>query len=409
MRTPDTTPTFSPDGGPCATLLVVTKPKERKPGRWKRRFVGAGILTTVIVSGTWIAIHEVPWFGPFLAEATRSIVGPGPVAWVEDVVYGAEDKVNLTFKSAEKPKTFWSAPSASAAPPLAKGEEPPAAFEPPFDNVKAEGDGTWIPMQAPGDTEKVALYKTLVHPDPKRPFAAVAVVAASLKDLELELVAGTDEPKSTRVGRSERTGLVPESDRATALAVFNGGFRAMHGNYGMKIGDQSFIPPRDIACTVSFYEGDRLEIRTWSQVKENEPSMLAYRQTPPCLVEQGQSNPALLQEFNRNWGATVGGDTIIRRSALGLSKDKRFLFYALGDAVTAQSIGRAMTTVGAYDAAQLDVNYSYPRFMLIEHGKDGSTGLTEPLVPEIKYSPADYLGRPAERDFFYLKRKRASS
>ena len=388
----------------------MTKAKEPKTGRWKRRLLGTGIVTAALTAGTWIAIHEIPWFGPFLAEGTRSIVGPGPVAWAEDLVYGAEDKVNLTFKGTEAPKTFWAAPSSSvAAPPLEKGEEPPKAFAPPFDGVKADLDGTWIPMKARGDTERVALYKSLVHPDPKRPFAAVAVVAISLKDLELELVAGTDEPKSNRVARSDRLGLIPEADRATAVAAFNGGFRAMHGNYGMKVGALSFIPPRDFACTVAFYPDNRLEVRTFSQIKESEPTMLAYRQTPPCLVEQGESNPALLQEFNRNWGATVGGDTIIRRSALGLSKDKRFLFYALGDAVTAQSIGRAMLSVGAYDAAQLDVNYSYPRFMLIEHGKEGSTQLTEPLVPEIKYSPADYLGRAAERDFFYLKRKRASS
>lgn len=388
----------------------MSKAKEPKPSRWKRRLLGAGIVVTAVTAGTWIAIHEVPWFGPFLAETARSVVGPGPIAWLEDVVYGAEDKVNLALKSDEKPKTFWTAPTSSAeAPPPAPGDEPPPAFAAPFDGVKADGDGTWIPMQAPGTGERVALYKSLVHPDPKRPFAAVAVVAIALKELELELVAGTDEPKSREVPRAERPGVIPEADRASAVAVFNGGFRAMHGNYGMKLGDKTFIPPRDIACTLAMYPDDRLEIRTWSGIKASEPTMLAYRQTPPCLVEQGEANPALLQEFNRNWGATVGGDTIIRRSALGLSKDKKFLYYALGDAVTAQSIGRAMSAVGAFDAAQLDVNYSYPRFMLIEHGKDGATELVQPLVPDIKFSPADYLGRSAERDFFYLKQKRPTS
>jgi hypothetical protein len=388
----------------------VPSAKERKPSRLKRRLLGAGIVTTALAAGAWVAIHEIPWFGPWVAEAARGVVGPGPIAWLEDVVYGAEDKVNLALKSDEKPKTFWTAPTSSAAaPPPRPGDEPPPTFTAPFENVKADGDGVWIPMRAPGDTDRVALYKALVHPDSKRPFAAVAVVAIDLKELELELVAGFDEPKSQAVTRAERPGLIPEADRAAAVAVFNGGFRAMHGNYGMKLGDKTFIPPRDIACTLAMYPDDRLDIRTWSQIKDTEPTMVGYRQTPPCLVEQGEPNPALLQEFNRNWGATVGGDTIIRRSALGLSKDKRFLYYALGDAVTAQSIGRAMQVVGAWDAAQLDVNYSYPRFMLVEHGRDGASELVEPLVPDIKYSPADYLGRPAERDFFYLKRKRPSS
>jgi outer membrane protein TolC len=118
----------------------------------------------------------------------------------------------------------------------------------------------------------------------------------------------------------------------------------------------------------------------------------------------GGWNPGLLHEFNRNWGATVGGDTIIRRSAIGLSKDKKHLFYALGDAVTAQSIGRAMITVGAHDAAQLDVNHSYPRFLLFEKA-DGGAVATAPIIPDIKFNPSEYVRTPSQRDFFFLTRK----
>jgi len=42
--------------------------------------------------------------------------------------------------------------------------------------------------------------------------------------------------------------------------------------------------------------------------------MNGYRQTPPCLVEQGKVNTALESvEYNKNWGATVSGETVIRR------------------------------------------------------------------------------------------------
>jgi hypothetical protein len=150
-----------------------------------------------------------------------------------------------------------------------------------------------------------------------------------------------------------------------------------------------------------------LTIQTFSSLKEREPSLAWYRQTPPCLAEEGEPNPQLLHEFNRNWGATVGGETIIRRSALGLSKDGRYLYYALGDAVTAQSIGRAMLAVGAHDAAQLDVNFSYPRFFVFEQGEAGPSA-SQPIIPDIKYSPSEYVGTPSHRDFFYVTRKKSA-
>lgn len=384
----------------------------KRRSRWARRLLVVGALGVASTAGLWIAIHEVDGFGPALADGVRSVVGPGPVAWAEDTAYGIADWLNLHTRANEAPKTYWDPPSpettvpAAAAPgqpdPMANA---PAPASPPFENVAAEGDGKWIPMKAPWETGPIALYKTLLHPDSKRPFAAVAIVAIHLSEMDLHLVAGTDEPKSQRVPRAERPGLIPDADQEILVAAFNGGFKAMHGNYGMRIGERLFIPPRGFACDVGLSKNDIIVIGTHESLADVEPSFSWYRQTPPCLVEGGDPNPGLLHEFNRNWGAAVGGDTIIRRSAIGLSKDKKHLFYALGDAVTAQSLGRALLTVGAHDAAQLDVNYSYPRFLLFERGEGGSSA-TGPIIPDIKFNPADYVRTPSQRDFFYLTRKR---
>lgn len=344
------------------------------------------------------------------------MVGPGPVAWAEDIVYGAEDFVHVHTQGSAPPKTFWEPTKDVEEPIVVHAKDgktivldpllgAPAAVPPPFDAVAAPGDGVWSALHAPSDVAPVAMWRTLIHPDPKRPFAAVAVAAMDLTQVRLVLVAGTDEPKSQQVYRADRPGKVADEDLAELLAVFNGGFRAMHGNYGMRVGPLLFIPPRDIGCTVASSPTGELSIRTFSAIKAEEPSFAWYRQTPPCLVEAGEPNPGLLSEFNKNWGATVGGDTIIRRSAIGLSKDKHYLFYALGDATTAQSIGKAMQFVGAEDAAQLDVNFSYPRFFTAEHGSSGTT-LAEPLIPELKFSPSEYVSLPSQRDFFYVARKK---
>ena len=373
-----------------------------------------GALTSVALGGLWVAIHEIPGFGPALADGVRSVLGPTAVAVAEDVAYGVADFVNVQTRADEAPKTFWEEPAAlPALAPAAAGEAPldpmqsaPPAFAPPFPKVAAEHDGRWFPMRAPWDAGPIAMYKAQVHPDPKRPFAAVAVVAMDLTQLDLALVAGTDEPKSQQVPRADRPGLVPAADQARLVAAFNGGFKAMHGNYGMRIGDKTFLPPRSIACSVAHLSGSAILIRTHSELGAAEHTATWYRQTPPCLIENGEPNPGLLHEYNKNWGATVGGETIIRRSALGVSKDGRYVFYALGDAVTAQSIGRAMQVVGSHGAAQLDVNHSYPRFLLFEQGASGVSA-TQPLIEDLKYNPGDYVGTASQRDFFYVTRKDA--
>jgi Phosphodiester glycosidase len=418
--------------------LTTTTQTTKKMGKWRRRALIAAGITAVGVPGLWVAIHEVPGLGPALADGARALFGPKAVAWAEDVSYGIQDRIDQWRYKDAKPKTFWDAPSdapiappppsplvpvtvvsaaasgsaSAGAPPAEAPSFPPPAFSAPVPAVAADGDGTWLGVRdntPPGQSS--ALVKAVVHPDPKRNFAAVAVIAVDLSRVDLHVVAGTQEPQSDKVPSEHRPGIVPKDAFADLVAAFNGGFKATHGHYGMMIDGETFIPPRDIGCTVALYKDGSLKIRTWSDVKASEPTMNAYRQTPPCLVQSGKVNETLEGgEYNRNWGSTVSGETVIRRSAIGLDKTGKVLFYGLGEAVTAQSLARAMRAAGAEDAAQLDVNYSYPRFLFFDKAEG-----TEPprvaatLIPGIKYQKTEYTGGTELRDFFYLTRKHPSS
>jgi hypothetical protein len=369
--------------------------------------------------------------GPALADGGRAVLGPRAVAWIEDVAYGVQDRVDRWRYKDAPPKTFWDAPSAAASAPVlpvapvpsASGSAgapaappeaetfPPAAFTPPIRGVAADGDGAWIPVKegAPAGQPPV-MYKSLVHPDAKRSFAAVAVVAVDLRRVDLHLVAGTQEPASSAVPSDHRPGMIPREAQGDLVAAFNGGFKATHGHYGMMIDGETFLPPREIGCTIAMYKDRSLKIRAWPGVKETTEAMIAYRQTPPCLVEQGKTNTQLEGvEYNKNWGATVSGETVIRRSAIGVDKSGRVLFYGLGEAVTAQALAHAMRAVGAEDAAQLDVNYSYPRFLFFERAGEEAPRVGSALIPGIKYQHSEYVGGPELRDFFYLTRRRPSS
>lgn len=403
-------------------MTKTPKPKSGRLRRIARRTLAA---LAVVILALWIGIHYIPWLGPALADGVRAVAGPGPVAWAEDTVYELEDRVNRFLYKDSKPKTLWDVPSAapiataepapvapaatgSGAPEAsaAPADFPPPRFKAPFDNVATEGDGVWIPISDPGQPgAPPSMYKAMVHPDPKRSFAVVAVVAMDPTRLDLTLVAGTQEPESITVGKDKRPGLVPSDKQADLVAAFNGGFKATHGHYGMMLGGETFLAPRDIACTVALYRDRSIRIRTWPRVKETEGDMVAYRQTPPCLIEEGKPNVALSVEYNRNWGATVSGETVIRRSAIGVAPGGKVIFFGLGEAVTAQALGQAMQSIGAESAAQLDVNYSYPRFLLYDRSGPGSpphaaTG----LIHDIKFQASEYVGEPALRDFFYVTR-----
>ncbi|MFO0758376.1 MAG: phosphodiester glycosidase family protein [Byssovorax sp.] len=395
-----------------------------KPRRRRRALIALGVAGAG-VPALWFAINHVPWLGPVLADGARAVLGPGPVAWLEDTAYALQDRIDrIRYKDAP-PKTFWEAPEApsgapAAALPSAEAQAekpaepgaqpvydgfPPPPFQAPFSNVAAQGDGTWIAMKEPG------MAKSLVHPDPKRSFAAVAVVAIDLRRIDLKMVAGTTEPSSTSVKSDHRPGLIPKEAGDALIAAFNGGFKTTHGHYGMMLDGETFVPPRDISCTVGLYKDGSIRIRTWPELKPSEPDMLGYRQTPPCLVEQGKTNTVLdTGEYNRNWGAAVGGETVIRRSAIGIDKDGHTLFYGFGDAVTAQSLSQAMKAIGAMDAAQLDVNYSYPRFLLYERpAPDAPPKAASSLVPGVKFVSREYVEEPSPRDFFYLVRRKQTS
>jgi hypothetical protein len=419
---------------------VVAEPETKNKRRWGRRAAIGIAASAVVVGGVWYGIHNIPGFGPAIADGVRSVLGPGVVAWIEDTAYGVADQVNVWRHGDEAPTTFWEAPAPSAPPaavvpaavvpaavvpaavvpakvstPMAEpgGTKtadatpcfPPPGFEAPFPKVATPGEGVWIVMGEGSRTgEPPSMAKTIVHPDPKRAFAAVAVVAMDLTRVSLHLVAGTTEPFAEKVPLEARPGLVPKGEHSDLVAVFNGGFKALHGHYGMMLEGTTFLPPRDVACTVGMYRDGAIKIRTWPAIEATENDMVAYRQTPACLVEQGELN-AKLGEYNKNWGATVSGETVIRRSAIGIDASGRTLFYGLGEAVTAQSLARAMKAAGAQDAAQLDVNYAYPRFLLFDHPPGADPKAVSSLVPRIDYRPLDYVREPSPRDFFYVRKR----
>jgi hypothetical protein len=245
------------------------------------------------------------------------------------------------------------------------------------------------------------MVKTMVHPDAERPYTVLALVAMDLSKIRLHAAAGTFEPRDPTFPSEMRSGKVPPERLDDLIAAFNGGFQTIHGGYGMMVDGHRIGEPRKDACTVGIYVDGTIRIRSWSLIESETGEMVAYRQTPRCLVEQGVRHPELENRYNTSWGAVVNGGTLIRRSALGISEDGKVLFFGMGDSLTARSLADGMKAAGSHDVAQLDVNHVFPRFVFFGESR-GKLEALEPLCPGFSFSPGDYVTAPMARDFFYV-------
>ncbi|MCL4486874.1 MAG: phosphodiester glycosidase family protein [Chloroflexi bacterium] len=378
----------------------------------------------------FLAIH--PTAIPSLVDQTRTLVGPEPIAAAENVFYGVSDAYRkMTCGDCTTPG-YWTpatpaqsaaqiATQRTAAPSVAisasqtttvatQPPAPPIRFQPRdlaplYPALAAPGEGVWTTLPNSFDPSAAPLtYKTFLHSDPARPYARVAIVAIDATRLRLHAVAGTLEPVSA--ARVARSGLIPRTDLAALVAAFNGGFKAIHGHYGMMVDGQTILPPQPNADTIAIYRDGRVRIAPWSIISDTLPSMQSFRQTPAFLAYHDQVNSALADEQLFSWGKSVSGKTVIWRSALGISADGRTLYYAAGESLTARRLAEALVAVGASNAAELDVNWSFERFLTYA---PPSGKLTEQvLLDRLHYQPGMYVVYPSARDYFYLTLAKAT-
>ncbi|WP_437728584.1 hypothetical protein [Sorangium sp. So ce861] len=398
----------------------------QRPGAvQRRRRLRRWVLGSLAVSGLagvglWIAVHRIPWMGPLVANGLRSVIGAENVTAIEETAYGVEDRVHRLLRKNEPPKTYWEVPeqapapaapaveaSVAVAPAVVAAAFRPKDVGPSHAAWPAPGDGQWVPIadrRRPGDPPR--LYKTLIHPDPHRSWAELFIVAVDLSGVDVHLMAGSREPAATtEEGKTyERPAKIPEAHHERLLAAFNGGFMTEHGQWGMRLDGVTLVRPRENGCTLALHGDGRMQIAPWARMADGEGGMRWWRQTPSCMIDEGELHPALRASEVRNWGATLDGNTVIRRSAVGLDRDGKVLFVAISNHTTAPAIALGLRHVGATAVAQLDVNWSYPKFLLYEPGEGGAL-MPVALASGFEFSEDEYIRKRSLRDFFYLTRK----
>jgi hypothetical protein len=395
----------APDAAANPGGWVKTVPPLPTRSRWAFGLLLAGATA---LAATVVAIRTVPWFGPLIADQLRSMVGSENVTRLEEVVADVEDRVQKTANnrsasslSDSTPEDLLGVEKLTPALSLALANRP-ADVTPEFPKVASPEDGAWQPVVTnPG--EAPVMYRSLLHPDPERTYSELFLFALDLSRVKVNAVAGSVEPKSPSNKRgAARPGVVPEADRGRLIAAFNGGFKAEHGQFGMMVGGEELLAPRSTSCTFAAAPDGSLKIAAWPNLSKDAGSYAWWRQTPGCMLENGVLHPGLRAEGSKNWGATLDGDTVIRRSAVGLSEKGDFLFVGIGKSTTARALATGMRRAGAVHVAQLDVNFSYPRFLLYRRDAETRELTAHAPVKGLLYTRDEYLGRPSTRDFFYV-------
>ncbi|MDX2055330.1 MAG: hypothetical protein SFV15_23205 [Polyangiaceae bacterium] len=292
-----------------------------------------------------------------------------------------------------------SVPTVASAPPF-----PPAPVEPPFAATAKPGDGQWVNAGQAGDRAFASgvLMRTVLHPHPAADFVSVDIVAVNLNATDIRFVLGTKDVEGKKVGPEVPVGLVPSADQASLLAVFNGGFQEQHGHFAMGVAGGIVGKPREDACTLVSDSPGSFRLGTWSRLSVTPESVRYFRQTPPCLVEAGELHPLLLKGKFKPWAGHNPEIVTRRRSAVGLDASNNVLFYAVGVEADPLHLARALKAVGAFSAAELDINWAWTKWLFFRDKEAGVLAIGSALREEMVHGKSTYVRLPSDRDFFYV-------
>ncbi len=320
-----------------------------------------------------------------------------------------EPEAQLTFSQQRFPGSVFPPPD-PGAPFERSAHEGDGVFSGFFDAASLDKSarkktGARNPFGLSEDFASFAVRRMVLHPHEASRFEKLTLAALDLGVLRVAHRPGAADVEE--MGHKElldRAGLVPKEDQADLVALMNEGFQPRHGRFGMFSLDTEVVPPRDDACTVAILRDGTVRIGPWPSIKSLGTEIVAYRQTPPCLVTDGVRHPKLEKPDRAPWAGQQADLKTRRRSAVGLTEDGRTLIYGVGEETEAETLAAGMRHAGAFQAAQLDINWNWTRFFLVEQTEDGAR-ISGALEENMARDRGEYLTRPGARGFFYFTRR----
>lgn len=414
-----------------------------KKGVFMLGFIGTILVGMIGLVALVAVVYASPQAGAEGADFLRNILGNKPVADLEGVVFTVQDDIHqLLYKLGRAtPSAPWaidvsqaggkanSSGSASKVTQNPSGTSKPGAYNAPskissnrlqsgnqtaatnhpvttqwkIENILSlgniPGEGVWSAYIVDPSGQVVA-YRTFLQPDPQRPYVTVAIAAFDLIHTQLHYQLGLIEPVAPN--GPPRTGEIPSADRQPGIliAAFNGGFKTVHGHYGVMIDGQELIPMINQMGTIAIYQDGSIRIGEWGTDITATADMVVARQNCPLMVHNGVINPLVYNNSVNDWGGTLSGGIVTFRSGIGISQDGKTLYYFAGNYLTMPVLAKAMQDAGAYQAMQLDINNYWVHFTKFELVNNQLQGI--PLLPKEMIDNIDRYLYPYARDFFYV-------
>ena len=412
---------------PVGLAAAMNTPSPSTKRKWVLPTIG--ITLAVLMAGAYAAINVFPAVGAQAADTMRDVIGDDAVAHLESAVYGVQDKLNqqqyaLGLKKAQSPFAASTVPDLVRSPMavvqananLSSTHQTTSSGSNVQTSVTTDAASAWVPKDVPAFTKtdgegqwqpyiqdghgRTVAYRTYLNPDPKRPYASVGIVAFDLSAAQLNFVLGSQEPKSNV--KINRPGTIPVADAQAnkLLAVFNGGWKVQHGHYGVMVNGVTVVPPKFGMMTVALSKNGDVRMGVWGQDVLTDSNTLMWRQNNVPLIHDGQVNPLTINMSIADWGSALNGNVAVWRSALGLSKDGKTLYYAAGDNLLVSAMAQALSSAGAYQAMQLDVNNYWVHFDAVR--ADGDKLKPDALFPAMVKQNDDRYLKAFTRDFFYV-------
>ena len=173
---------------------------------------------------------------------------------------------------------------------------PPAPLAPVLPDP-VRGEGEWLPVVDDAFVNAYpnappAFYQTFLRVDPERPYVSVYVTLWDPRQVQLHLVMGTKEPRE-RDGRDRQRHdpARPGGARRVWSARFNGGFQALHGEFGMMAEGRVYLPPKPWAGTVAVFDDGRVGMGSWPGPERSRLGRRARQRADPRRHDRDAPEP----------------------------------------------------------------------------------------------------------------------
>lgn len=363
----------------------------------------AGVALSLVVALVLFIKLDTGVAANFTDQVLRPILGDAQVVYLEKIFFNASDQVNqLKYKISKPVNPFLSKSSVpiSIIDKVIRSHGLNLATIQTTADVHLSDEGQWHNIPLSLFPNQIVLADSFIRPDPSRSYAFATLVQMDMSKLRLWSVAGTKEPGG-KVGMPG-PGVIPKEiqDKGILVAAFDGGFQYRDGQYGMIVGNITYLPLKNDLATLVGHKDGRLEILKYEgQNLGND--VVFVRQNCPMLIENGVIGTQ--DDANKKlWGRTITTDIYTWRSGIGITINGNLIF-AAGNALVPSTLAAVLKAAGAVNAMQLDINPNWVRFNIFNDFYDNH--YTPVLVMQGLLDGSYSYLHGYKKDFFYITKK----